>query len=88
MKKNHIIIDADNEKKAIVLIVKKLNSIKPTIGAYIEHYLITEKDILVKLSNGFFKIKANSLTNLQSSPNDLPCSELQRIAKSYINYLL
>jgi hypothetical protein len=78
----------DTEKLSILLIVEKLSKIKPFLGAYIEHFMITEQDILVKLTNGFFKIKTSSLSTLSQSPNNIPCLELQRIAKQYISHSL
>ena len=85
---NDPIFISDKEKLAIILLVKKIKVFESQIGAYIEHYPITEQDIVIKLTNGYVKIQEYLVDSVARNNSDISISELEKSAKTFTKSLL
>lgn len=77
-------LNSDPEKIAIILLVQKIKIYQPEIGAYIEHFPYSEQDIIIKLTNGFLKVKEYLVDSVARNNNDISLVELEKSAKTFI----
>ncbi len=80
-------LNSDPEKVAIILLIQKIKVFNPEIGAYIEHFPYTEQDIIIKLTNGFLKIKEYLIDEVARQNNDFSLVELEKSAKTFVKLL-
>lgn len=78
-----IAVNADAQNGAIILLLQKIKIFNPEIGAYIEHFSCNEQDIIIKLTNGFFKIKEYLLIEAAKKNSNISPPEIEKIALSY-----
>ena len=76
--------NSDPEKLAIILLVQKIKVYEPQLGAYIEHFPYSEQDIIIKLTNGFLKVKEYLIDSVARNNNDISLVELEKCAKTFI----
>ena len=80
-------LSSDPEKVAIMLLIQKIKVFNPAIGAYIEHYSYTEQDIIIKLTNGYLKIKEYLINEVARNNNDFTLPELEKYSKTFVKLL-
>lgn len=77
-------LNTDPEKVAIILLIKKIKQLTPIIGAYIEHFAYSEHDIIIKLTNGFLKVKAHLIDEVVLKNNEVSLLELEKASKTFV----
>lgn len=77
-------LNTDPEKVAIILLIQKIKFFNPQMGAYIEHFSCTNQDIIIKLTNGFLKIKQYLVNEGVPQNNEFSVLELEKVAKKFV----
>ncbi len=77
-------LSSDPEKVAIILLIQKIKVFNHELGAYIEHYSYTEQDIIIKLTNGYLKIKEYLVDEVARNNNDFTLPELEKSSKTFV----
>ena len=74
----------DVQKVQLLTLLAEIKKIRKDIGGYIEHFYHNEQTIIVKLSNGIFKIKEPVLEKHFSEEGKLSDKELKKLAESFV----
>jgi hypothetical protein len=76
--------NSDLEKIAIILLLQKIKIFQPEIGSYIDHFPYNEQDIVIKLTNGYLKVKEYLGDSIDLNNNDISLLELEKFSKTFI----